>query len=74
MTNNKSSHAGIGLALGAALGAAPGVAAGQIGAWLASGAAIGMLLGASFRRQQPNCTQCAEIHRVHEMTDPKATS
>jgi hypothetical protein len=70
MTNNKSNHAGIGLALGAAIGAALGVAAGHIGAWLAIGVAIGMLLGASFRRRKANCPECEQIHREHEKNDP----
>jgi len=71
---NKSKYAGLGLALGAALGAVFGVVAGHMGVWLAIGVAIGMLLGASLRRKEPGCPECAQIHRVHEMRNPKATS
>ena len=63
---NKSKHTGLGLALGAALGAVFGVIAGHMGVWLAVGLAIGILLGASFRSREPQCPQCAAIHRSHE--------
>jgi hypothetical protein len=62
---SKSKSTGWGLALGAALGAALGIAAGHVGAWLAIGVAIGMLLGVTFRRREPACPQCAEMHRAH---------
>jgi len=29
--------------------------------------AIGMLLGATFRRKQTNCPECAQMHRTHEL-------
>jgi len=64
---NKSKPTGLGLALGAALGAVFGVLAGHMGIWLAVGVVIGMLLGASFRRKQEQCPQCAQIHRAHEL-------
>jgi lipoprotein signal peptidase len=64
---NKSKPTGLGLALGAALGAVFGVLAGHMGIWLAVGVGIGMLLGASFRRKQAQCPQCAQIHRAHEL-------
>jgi uncharacterized membrane protein YoaK (UPF0700 family) len=64
---NKSKPTGLGLALGAALGAVFGVLAGHMGIWLAVGVVIGMLLGASFRRKQEPCPQCAQIHRAHEL-------
>jgi hypothetical protein len=67
----KPKYAGFGIALGAGLGAVFGVLAGHIGAWLAIGVAIGMLLGASFRRRETNCPECAQIHRVHEMRNPR---
>jgi hypothetical protein len=31
------------------------------------GVAIGMVLGATFRRKQTDCPQCAQIHRAHEL-------
>jgi hypothetical protein len=71
---NKSKHAGLGIALGAGLGAVFGVAAGHMGVWLALGVAIGIVIGASFRRKETNCPECAQIHRVHEMRNQKATS
>ncbi len=71
---NKSKHAGLGIALGAALGAVFGVAAGHMGVWLALGVAIGIVIGASFRPKETNCPECAQIHRVHEMRNQKATS
>jgi hypothetical protein len=64
--NRISKHTGLGLALGAALGTVFGVVAGHIGAWLAIGVAIGMLLGASFWLKEPQCRQCAELHKMHE--------
>jgi uncharacterized membrane protein YoaK (UPF0700 family) len=70
----KSKYAGLGIALGAALGAVFGVAAGHMGVWLVLGVAIGMAIGASFRRKETNCPECAQIHRVHEMRNQKATS
>jgi hypothetical protein len=44
-----------------------GIVAGHVGAWLAIGVAIGMLLGASFRRRESDCAECAQIHRAHEL-------
>jgi hypothetical protein len=61
-----SKHTGLGLALGAALGTVFGVVAGHVGAWLAIGVAIGMLLGASFWLKEPQCPECAAMHRMHE--------
>ena len=63
---SKSKYTGLTLALGAGLGAAAGVAAGHIGVWLALGVAIGVALGYVFRRKEPACPECAEIHRAHE--------
>lgn len=54
------------MVMGAALGAVFGMLAGHVGAWLAIGVAIGMLLGASMRRKEPECPECAVIHRTHE--------
>jgi hypothetical protein len=65
----KSKHAGWGIALGAALGAVFGILAGHVGIWLAIGVAIGTVIGASFRRA-PNCPECAQMHRAHEMRNP----
>ena len=53
--------------MGAALGTVFGILAGHVGAWLAIGVAIGMVLGASMRKKEPACPECAAIHRVHEM-------
>ena len=64
---NKSNHTGLGIALGAALGAVAGAMAGNMGVWLAIGVAIGMALGMMFRRKEPSCPECAEIHRAHEI-------
>jgi len=64
---SKPKYTGLGLALGAALGAVFGVVAGHMGVWLAIGVAIGMLLGASMRRKEPACPECAAMHRAHEM-------
>ena len=64
---NKSKLNGLGIALGAALGAVFGVLAGHVGIWLAIGVAIGLVIGASFRLKQPDCPQCAQIHRAHEL-------
>jgi len=69
--NNKPKYTGLGIALGAALGAVFGMLAGNMGAWLAIGMAIGFLIGASFRRREVNCTECAQIHRMHEMRNPR---
>ncbi len=68
---SKTKFTGVGLALGAGLGAVFGVMAGHVGAWLAIGVAIGMLLGASFRRKEVSCPECAQIHRAHELRDPR---
>jgi len=62
---SKSKHTGLGIALGAALGAVAGVTAGHIGLWLAIGLVLGMVIGASFRRKEPGCPECAEMHRAH---------
>ena len=64
---SKPKYAGWGIALGAMLGAVFGVLAGHMGIWLAIGIVIGMLLGASFRRRQQACPECAALHRVHEL-------
>jgi hypothetical protein len=64
---NKPKYAGFGIALGAALGTAFGVIAGHVGVWLAIGVAIGMLLGAASRRREPQCSECAQMHRAHEI-------
>jgi hypothetical protein len=64
---NKSTLNGLGIALGALLGAVFGVLAGHVGIWLAIGVAIGMLLGATSRRKQTDCPQCAQIHRAHDL-------
>jgi len=61
----KSKYAGLGIALGVALGAVAGVLAGHVGVWLAIGVAIGIAIGASSRRKDPDCPECAEMHRVH---------
>ena len=68
---NKSKHAGLGIALGAALGTVFGVIAGHMGIWLAIGIAIGIVIGASFRHKEAECPECAQIHRVHEMRNPR---
>ena len=60
---NKSKHTGLGIALGAALG----VAAGHVAIWLAIGVAIGMVLGASSRRAEKECPECAVLHQRHEV-------
>ena len=64
---SKPKYTGLGLVLGAALGTVFGILAGHVGAWLAIGVAIGMVLGASMRKKEPACPECAAIHRVHEM-------
>jgi len=64
---SKSKHTGLGIALGAALGAVAGVLAGHIAIWLAIGIAIGMILGASIRRTEKLCPECAAIHQKHEV-------
>ena len=64
---SKPKYSGLGIALGAGLGVALGVAVGHVGIWLPIGVAIGMLLGASFRRKPAvDCPHCAELHRTHE--------
>jgi len=63
---SKPKYAGWGLALGGVLGAVFGLLAGHVGVWLAIGVAIGMLLGVSLRRKEPECPECAAMHRVHE--------
>jgi hypothetical protein len=67
----KSKPAGLSIALGAALGAVFGVLAGNMGVWLAIGVAIGVLIGASMRRKPTDCPQCAQVHREHEMRNPR---
>ena len=64
---SKSKHTGLGIALGAALGAVAGVLAGHIAMWLGIGIAIGMVLGASVRRVEKACPECAAIHQRHEV-------
>ena len=61
----KRKFGGVTIALGAALGAVLGVITGQMGVWLAVGLAIGVALGVSMRPKQPDCPQCAAMHRVH---------
>ena len=68
---SKPKYTGLGIALGAGLGAAFGVIAGNIGVWLAIGVVIGMVIGFSLRRKEPSCPECAQIHRVHEMTNER---
>ncbi len=70
MTSN-SKLSGLGIGLGAALGAVFGIVAGHLGIWLAIGVVIGVLIGASFRRKQTICPECAQIHRIHEMRNPR---
>jgi len=70
---NKPKHTGLGITLGAILGAVFGVLAGHAGIWLAIGVAIGIILGARFRRKETQCPECAQIHRVHEMRDPRTS-
>ncbi|HEV2396991.1 MAG TPA: hypothetical protein VGS27_08625 [Candidatus Sulfotelmatobacter sp.] len=65
----KQKFGGMTIALGAALGAVLGVITGQMGVWLAVGIAIGVAIGASMRPKQPDCPQCAALHRVHEATE-----
>ena len=71
---NKPKFTGWGIALGAVLGAVFGVMAGHMVVWLALGVGIGMALGATLRRKEPICPECAQIHRVHEMRNGRATS
>lgn len=66
--NRKQKFAGLGIALGAALGAVAGVLAGNMGVWLAVGVAIGLIIGFSSRRKTTECSECAAIHRTHEIT------
>jgi uncharacterized membrane protein YgaE (UPF0421/DUF939 family) len=68
---NKSKYRGLGIALGAALGAVFGILAGHVGIWLALGVVIGVLIGTSFRRKEVTCPECAQIHRAHEMRNPR---
>jgi|HubBroStandDraft_1064217.scaffolds.fasta_scaffold17253_5 hypothetical protein len=63
---NKPKYTGLGIALGAALGAVAGVMAGHIAIWLGIGVAIGMVLGASVRRVESVCPECAAVHQAHE--------
>lgn len=63
----KSKGTGLAIALGAALGAALGVAAGHVAIWLAIGVAIGLAIGGGFRRKEIDCSQCAALHREHEV-------
>ena len=70
----KPKYTGVGIALGAALGAVFGVVAGHVGVWLAIGVAIGMVIGASLRRKETACPECAQVHRVHELRNPRETS
>ena len=64
---NKPKYAGLGIALGAALGAVAGVMAGHVAFWLGIGVAIGMVLGASVRRVESECPECAANHKKHEV-------
>jgi hypothetical protein len=64
---NKPKYTGLGTALGAALGAVAGVMAGHVAIWLGIGVAIGMVLGASVRRVESECPECAAIHKKHEV-------
>ena len=64
---SKPKYTGLGLALGAALGAVFGVVAGHMGVWLAIGLAVGIVIGATLRRREPQCPECAELHRSHEL-------
>jgi len=63
---SNSKLTGLGIALGAALGTVAGVMVGHIAIWLGFGIAIGMVLGASSRRAEKQCSQCAAIHQKHE--------
>jgi len=62
---NKPKYTGLGIALGAALGAVAGVMAGHVAIWLGIGVAIGMVLGASVRRVESVCPECAALHQAH---------
>jgi hypothetical protein len=64
---SKPKYTGLGIALGAALGAVAGVMAGHVAIWLGIGVAIGMVLGASVRRVEKECPECAAIHKKHEV-------
>ena len=63
---NKPKYTGVGIALGGALGAIAGVMAGHIAIWLGIVVAIGMVLGATVRRVEMECPECAAIHKKHE--------
>jgi hypothetical protein len=56
------------------MGAAAGVLAGHIAMWLGVGIAIGMVLGATFRRAEARCPECAVIHQKHEARSGQAQS
>ena len=71
MSSNRK-FAGWTIALGAALGAVLGAMAGNMGVWLAVGVAIGVALGAAFRPKQPECPQCAAMHRSHQELKAKS--
>jgi hypothetical protein len=71
---SKSKHTGLGIALGAALGAVAGVLAGHIAIWLGFGIVIGMGLGASFRRAERQCPECAAVHQKHEVNQKQLQS
>jgi len=62
----KPKFTGLGVALGAVLGAVFGLVVGHMGVWLAVGVAIGMAIGLTVRRREPQCPECAAIHRAHE--------
>ena len=64
--NNKPKLMGLGVALGALLGAVFGVFAGHIAIWLGMGLAMGMAIGATMRAKEPECPECAALHRAHE--------
>ncbi len=64
---SKSKYPGLAIAVGAALGVVAGILAGNVGIWLAVGIAIGVAVGVSVRKKEPECPQCAALHRVHEV-------
>jgi len=63
----KPKHAWLGIALGAALGILAGVLVGHVAIWLGLGVVIGMLMGATVRRKETECPECAAMHRTHEL-------